>query len=71
MTVGELRTALREYPDSWFVHLDISINPSTGPEGDRIVRNAQGVRIQQGFRAVAIDGDAYIPGHDSFSGQIG
>lgn len=56
MTVGELTALLKKYPDTWVVHVDVTASDTTGWEGDRVVRVAEGVRIQTGFEAIAIDG---------------
>jgi hypothetical protein len=62
MTVRELKAALAEFPDDWFIHLDVS-RPF---EGDRVVRGLSDVRHQDGYNAVALDASEYdgndVPG---------
>ena len=61
LTVRDLKAALAEFPDEWYVHLDID-SPF---EGDRVVRALSGVRHQDGYNAVALDASEsgeHVPG---------
>jgi hypothetical protein len=59
MTVAELIAELQKYPPQFSVHLDVSSSDNDGWEGDRVVRNLAGLRIQQGYTAVALDAFHY------------
>ena len=61
MTVGELITELQKHDPSHMVHIDVTASDVDGWEGDRVVRPVEGVRVQEGFKAVAIDAVEYSP----------
>lgn len=56
MKVRELIQKLQGFNPEFDVHLDISIPDDGEWEGERVVRNVAGIRVQSGYNAVAIDG---------------
>lgn len=76
MKVAELITELSKYPPDFVVHLDVSNCYREGDddviawEGDRVVRNVEGLRRQDGYNAVAIDAMDYLSSNKRGYGEI-
>lgn len=59
LTVGQLIEQLKAFDPSFIVHLDVMAADLVGWEGDRVVRTCSGVRVQDGYRAVALDANGF------------
>lgn len=52
MNVRTLIQQLAQFPSDFDVHLDVMVEPN----GERLVRDIVGLRLQDGYNAVALDG---------------
>lgn len=59
MTNAELIAELQKYPPDMVIHLDMN-NMCEDRQDDRIVRLLAGVRIQDGYHALALDACDYM-----------
>jgi hypothetical protein len=59
MTVSELIAELQKWPSNAHVHIDVCSDENQNWEGNRVVRSVAGVRHQDGYNAIAIDGAPY------------